>query len=412
MALKVLFDDAEYDGQLLRALAYTYHGGADIGECLTTARRISAGDDASWYREWCATADRVVAAAEASRTTGHHVSAREAYLRASNYYRTAFIFLYRAPVDPRAVAALAKHRAAFRQAAALFTPPAEPVAIPYENTTLPGYFFAADARATPRATLLVTGGYDGTAEESYFSVAGALRRGYNALCFDGPGQGAVLWEQRLPMRPDWERVVTPVVDYALTRPEVDAQRLVLLGRSWGGYLAPRAATAEHRLAACIADPGLLSPADGVRRQLPPDLLRQLEAGDLAAVNAALDHLPQTSMLRFTLRRGVLVHGVDSPAAYLQSALAYTLRAQAGQIRCPILICQAENDLRASQSQELYDALTCPKRLLAFTDAEGAGEHCEAGAAALFDQRVWDWLDETLAARPASAGAPPKPSATG
>src|SRR5437868_5368392 len=67
VAMKVLFDNAEYDGQLLRALAYTYYGGADVGECLTTARRITEGDDDGWYREWCATADRVYAAAEASR---------------------------------------------------------------------------------------------------------------------------------------------------------------------------------------------------------------------------------------------------------------------------------------------------------------------------------------------------------
>jgi hypothetical protein len=104
------------------------------------------------------------------------------------------------------------------------------------------------------------------------------------------------------------------------------------------------------------------------------------------------------MLGFTLRRGMLMHGVDSPAAHLQKSLAYTLEAQAGQSRCPTLICQAENDLRASQSQELYNALTRPKTLLAFTDAEGAGEHCEAGATSLFDQRVYDWLDQTLAAR--------------
>ena len=101
--MKVLFDNAEYDGQLLRALGYTYYGGADVGECLTTARRIKEGDDDSWYTEWMATADRLVAAAEASRAAGHAVSSREAYLRASNYYRTAYIFLYRRPVDPRTI---------------------------------------------------------------------------------------------------------------------------------------------------------------------------------------------------------------------------------------------------------------------------------------------------------------------
>ena len=48
-----------------------------------------------------------------------------------------------------------------------------------------------------------------------------------------------------------------------------------------------------------------------------------------------------------------------------------------------------------QSRELYDALTCPKALVAFTAAEGADGHCEPLAPTLRNQRVFDWLDETL-----------------
>jgi alpha-beta hydrolase superfamily lysophospholipase len=395
MAMNVLFENAEYDGQLLRALGYAYYGGADVGECLATARRIPEGDDDSWYREWYATADRLAVAAEASLAAGHRVSAREAYLRASNYYRTAFAFLYRPPVDPRAVAALNRHREVFRQAMALVTPPAESVAIPYEGTTLPGYFYRVDEAGTPRPTLLVTGGYDGTAEETYFSVVGALRRGYNALCFDGPGQGAALFLQHLSMRPDWEQVVTPVVDYLLRRPEVDSSRIALAGRSWGGYLSPRAASVEHRLAACIADPGLLAPGALVQALVPAQLRDAFARDDEAALQPVFARMLQDPMGGFSLRRGMLVHGVDSPLAYLRAMAPYTLAEGVGQIACPTLVTQAENDVRASQSQDLYEALRCPKRLVAFSDAEGAGEHCESGAAALYDQRVFDWLDEVL-----------------
>jgi alpha-beta hydrolase superfamily lysophospholipase len=393
--MKVLFDNPEYDGQLLRALSYTYYSGADIGECLSTARRITEGDDDSWYREWWATAERIEAAASASEATGHRISAREGYLRASNYYRTAYIFLYRSPIDPRAVAALDRHRDTFRRAIALLTPPGEAVEIPYENTTLPGYFFRMDEGGAPRPTLLVTGGYDGTAEEVYFPVTGALRRGYNALAFDGPGQGAVLFLQGLPMRPDWERVVTNAVDYLLARPDVNPRRIALVGRSWGGYLAPRAATAEHRIAACIADPGLLSPAAGLEAMVPAALRGAVDAGDEGTLRPFFDQMMQSPSGAFTLRRGVLVHGAASPLEYLRAMRQYTL--EASQITCPTLITQAENDVRASQSEELYDALRCPKRLVRFSDAEGAGEHCEDGAAALYDQRVMDWLDEVLEA---------------
>jgi alpha-beta hydrolase superfamily lysophospholipase len=141
----------------------------------------------------------------------------------------------------------------------LLDTPVEQVLIPYEMTALPGYFYRPNDSEKPRPTLLVHGGYDSIGEELYLLVAAAaIQRKYNCLIFEGPGQGALIREQHLPFRPDWERVVTPVVDYLLTRPEVDPARIALLGISVGGYLAPRAAAFEHRLAALIANDGIYS----------------------------------------------------------------------------------------------------------------------------------------------------------
>jgi len=93
----------------------------------------------------------------------------------------------------------------------------EQVLIPYEMTALPGYFYRPNDSEKPRPTLLVHGGYDSIGEELYLLVAAAaIQRKYNCLIFEGPGQGALIREQHLPFRPDWERVVTPVVDYLLT----------------------------------------------------------------------------------------------------------------------------------------------------------------------------------------------------
>src|SRR3712207_6143485 len=157
------------------------------------------------------------------------------------------------------------------------TSPVEPVEIPFEGTTLPGYFCRVDDSDRPRPTLICTNGYDSTIYELYLDFAAALRRGYNLLLYDGPGQGRPLIKQGLVMRPDWENVVRPVVDYALTRPEVDAEKLVIMGISLGGYLAPRAASAEHRLAACIADPGLWDMLEAMKARLsalPKDVLEK------------------------------------------------------------------------------------------------------------------------------------------
>jgi len=123
------------------------------------------------------------------------------------------------------------------------------VSIPYQDTTLPGYLFLVDDSGAPRPTIICTTGYDSTSQECYFVLAvAAMRRGYNVLAFDGPGQGGALHLQKLVMRPDWEAVITPVVDYALTRPEIQPDRIAGFGYSLGGYLLARAAAFEHRLA--------------------------------------------------------------------------------------------------------------------------------------------------------------------
>lgn len=393
---EVAFAEPEFDGQFLRALDVVVNGGADIGECFVTARRVTEGDHDSWYREWSATADKVFAQAEASLAAGHRISAHDAFLRAVTYYRTSGVFFYRPPLDPRFVESYRRQRDAFQRAAALSEWRIEQVSVPYETTSLDAYFLTPHGEG-PHPAIIMIGGYDGTKEESYFAGGrAALRRGYAVLLIDGPGQGGALIEHDLFFRHDWEAVVTPQVDWLLARPEVDPDRIVLMGRSWGGYLAPRAAAAEHRVAALIADAPQFAPGEGAVFMLPPEYRDQLHNGDRDTLNAALrDAMTKNSILDFALNRGMLTHGLPTPLDYLQQAAPYTLRGFAEQIACPTLLCSGENDSRGGGAEPLLDALVAPKKHIAFTNAEGAGEHDESGAAGWFEQRVFDWLEETL-----------------
>ena len=63
--------------------------------------------------------------------------------------------------------------------------------------------------------------------------------------------------------------------------------------------------------------------------------------------------------------------------------------------CPTLLTSAENDPLAAGAQAFFDALRCPKDLIRFTAAEGAGDHCEMGNRSLLNRRVLDWLDTVL-----------------
>lgn len=397
--MNIEFDESLFEEWTDRALVHAVYGGADFGECMTTAERITSGDRDSWYREWNATADRMAAMAEESATSGHSVSAREAYLRASNYYRTSYSPLYGAPPDKRLIAAFEAETESFQKAAALFDPPIESVEIPYQETTLPGYFYRVDDSDQPRPTLIATNGYDSTIQEMHFAHAvAAMRRGYNCLLFDGPGQGRALIKQDLHMRPDWENVVTPVIDYAVDQSEVDPDRIALVGWSFGGYLAPRAASGDHRLAACIADPGQWDMLESVKEMLnqfgiAQEVIETFPDVDPDALEPVFEAIESSSELRWRfIQRGLWVHGLDSLMEYFRVAPEYSLKECAGEIECPTLVTQAENDPVAAFADDLYAALDCPKQLIRFSDEEGAGDHCEQYARTLYHQRVFDWLD--------------------
>ncbi|MFI9329321.1 alpha/beta hydrolase family protein [Kitasatospora sp. NPDC052868] len=197
------------------------------------------------------------------------MSARDGFLRASNYYRSAEFFLHGRPCDPRHEHAYERSVECFRAAAALFSPVIEPVEIPYEGTALPGYLYRVDDSGTPRPTLIMHNGFDGTAEElHFFGAMAGVERGYTVLVFDGPGMPGPRHREGLVFRPDWEHVVTPVVDFAEALPDVDNSRIALLGISMGGVLAPRAAAFEHRLAALVAVDGLYDLGETSVRSIP------------------------------------------------------------------------------------------------------------------------------------------------
>ncbi|GAA4655416.1 alpha/beta hydrolase family protein [Arthrobacter cryoconiti] len=394
--MRLVFDtDETFSYETLRSIGYTPYGGADIGEVISTAERVTAGDGDSWYREWNALADRVASIGDTCAANGHDVSANSAYLRASNYYRTAEFFLRDDPDnDPRVAKSSRRAIETFRNAPEIQARWTR-VQIPYEGTLLEGYYLNVSGDR-PGPTLLAHGGFDSTVEEMYFSVGEAARQhGYNCLIFEGPGQGSALRIKKIKFRHDWEAIVTPVVDFAITLPGVDPDRIALLGMSMGGYLAPRAAAFEPRIAACIAYDGLFSLARAFTSGLDAQKIEpQQRLGAMENLLAHRTELP-TAMC-WQLSNAMWTFGINTAQGLFGEVGKYDLTDVAAQIKCPTLVCEAEEDhFFTGQPVMLYDALTCPKTFMSFTASEGAGEHCHSGALTLFHQRMFDWLDDTL-----------------
>lgn len=398
-----IFSNALHEQLGTWPIAYIPYGGADFGEVRSIAQAIGDGDDDAFYAAWTEAADRMMDEGRVAEAHGHETSAREYYLRAACFYGKAFHPLFGYPVDPRVTESSQRQIASFNRGLALGDEPVEPVRIPFETASMLAYVIPAQGRASERRPLLIlTNGYDATITDAFFaSAVAASRRGYHCLIFDGPGQGTTLIEQGVRLRPDWEAVIKPVVDFALTLPNVDPGRIALSGWSLGGYLSPRAASGESRLAACIADPAQFSIADGFRAYAiklgaTPEQAAHLGELPEALIERMDEIIAHDRKLRWSIyQRGYWVNGASNLRDYLASVEPFTMSGRVENIQCPTLFTLAENDPLTSGTQAFFDALRCPKTLLRFSHAQGAAEHCEMSNRSLLNRKVLDWLDDVL-----------------
>jgi Prolyl oligopeptidase family len=395
--MRPFFKDDDFQFATEGVLGGTFHRAADVGEVLATIDHIPNGKAAAWVEQWTATADRLAAQADADADAGRRRSAAARYLRAANYYSEASDKADATPDTTLFTTLWERHRAAWDRFVDLCDLDVERIAIPYEDTTLPGYFFRSGTGGEPRRTLIYNNGSDGSVVGAWVrGIADALDRGWNAMTFDGPGQNAALVRQGIPFRPDWENVLTPVVDHLVARPDVDPGRIAVMGVSQGGYWVPRAVAFEHRIAAAIADPGVVDVSTTMLAQLPGPLIKLLDAGDRAKFDRdmgwALKLSPATrTMMAWRMRP----YGVTSPFDFFTAARQYALTdEQLAAITCPMVVTDPEHEqFWPGQSARMYEALTCPKELIAFTAAEGADGHCEPAATGIRGERLFDWLDE-------------------
>lgn len=391
------YRNESFDFELRVILGHTAYGAADVGEVLSAVAHVGEKDYEGWYEAWLDLGSRVFAAGDGSAQTGHTRSASSAYLRAASYFGVATNSVDGLGDDSVLVPTFRRHREAWDRFVDTTAQPVERVQIPYADTTMPGYLFRPPGNVR-RPTLIMVNGSDGPISTLWVSGgAGALERGYNVLMFDGPGQQSMLFERKIPFRHDWEAVITPVVDFLVNRPDVDASRLAIYGISQGGYWVPQSLAFEHRIAAGIADPGVVDVSTSWLAQLPKSMHKLLDEGKADAFDRDMAMGMKFSkdsarIWRFRARPYLTDGYYDT----LEEVRKYHLEHVAGSISTPLLITDPEDEqFWPGQSHRLAALSGGPTTLVPFSAAEGANFHCQPLARRLTDQRMFDWLDEQL-----------------
>lgn len=384
------FNNQAYHYETIRTLGEGVSGGADTGEVLAALTNIHAGNEDSWYRGWLAAAQQVEARAA---SLNDPISRGNALLRAANYYRTAEFFLL--PEDERRTETYEKSVKDFDQGIALLGIPHEVIHVPYENDSLKAIYYPGGAESHEKPLLVVMGGYDATQEELFFFVvSSALERGYSCLTFDGPGQGGALRNGHL-FTPQWEVPTKAVLD-AFVGIHDEPEKIVLVGISMGGYLAPRAAAFDKRIDGVVAHNVCYDFGEAALQQAPRLVKTLYGAGFTEFVNRLMTlKMKIDPGLRWGYHNARWTMGVKRPVEGLAAFGKYNLRDVAGKITCDVLITAGEEDhfFPLHQVDDFQKALVHAQSVETriFKRAEGGQEHCQAGTLLMFHEVLFDWL---------------------
>jgi len=365
-----LFPNHPFGGHTLRLVAQAQQGGGDVFDIARAMKNVEAGDNDAWEREWLALAEQTEARAHAALAAGHAGTARQNYFHASNYYRMSDVLLTIAEETKRGER-FCKSQTMFREGAKLNPVKIEVISVRCGAENYDGYFcHPVNPKPGKWPAVLFLGGADAYAEEIYFGGKQMLDRGWAMLLVDTPGRGSSIYLKGIKTRPDYEVPGKACIDYLVSRPEVDANRLALLGISMAGYYAPRVAAFENRIKALVAWSGCYSILD-----------------DLYDWCVHLQPVCQR-----------LLGGVSHEAARRQLK-EFTMAGFAQNIACPTLITHGDKDalMSVEGAKQLFAEIGAKdKTLKIYGEQDGGGRiHCSHDYWAHNLPFMLDWLEERL-----------------
>lgn len=270
----------------------------------------------------------------------------------------------------------------------------------YKSIDLPVYFMSPSFSEQKRKTLIIVSGFDGTLEEEYFMRGyAALERGYNVVLFAGPGQMDVFrFYTATHFEPDFENPTKTVIDFIQDRPEIDMERLAIMGISFGGYFATRSASHEPRIKALIANSPITNLHDylaafcGYDPSTAPDEMN-FTLEDIPEIPDDMMSAQQKSMTENLMIR----FGQESFKDTFKYLQDFIVGDAISNIKCPslALVGSGEGGEPEKQYNKFVEMVSGPVTSHKFTEFEGADTHCQVGNPSYSAAVAMDWLDEVF-----------------
>jgi len=331
--------------------------GIDLNDYDKLAKSIERWSD--WCDAWCEVGAEHEQLGRDALDSGRTRSAGQHLAQAAVYYHFAK-FMFVQDMDQLRAA----HGRAVRcldDALPYLDPPGERIEIPFEGAAMVGVL-RIPSGGGPHPAVVLIAGLDSAKEELRPTEQLFLDRGLATFTVDGPGQGEA--EYDLPIRPDWEVPGAAVIDVLEARPEIDGERIGLWGVSLGGYYAPRVASGDKRVRACVALSGPFT--FGEEWDLVPLLTR--EAFQVRSRSTSDDEARSR-------------------------ALELTLEGRASEITCPLQIVTGRLDriIPARHAERLASETGGPVDLWIFDD----GGHVCTNICYRHRNRSADWMAEQL-----------------
>ena len=392
------YRDPGFDFGARLALGAAAIGIADVGLVLATLDQITDGDVQGWFDSWTGAGSALASQGADALAAGHLRTAEWAYLGAAEFYGRAMDVVDALPDQTVLMPTFREHRRCWDASVEASDGRIARVLVPYENVSLPGYLLRPDSSGAPRPTVVLTNGSDSTLSGMIeYGGAEAVARGWNAFIYDGPGQQSMLFDHGVPFRPDWEAVLTPVLDTLSARSDVDAGALLGYGTSQAGYWLSRAIAFEHRLVAAVVDPGVVDVSTSWTLHIPPAMRQLLATGQKDAFNKMAAGLAQDPGFAALMAFRSRPFGLTDPFEVFAAAQRYHVREVAHLVITPLLITDPQDEqFWMGQSRQLFDLLPGSKKLLTLTRGQGANLHVEPMGRRLTNLQMFDWLADRLA----------------